>query len=292
MGLFCAALLVCQILVHKQRDVVPRVKDSLTINAQTVTADLKDVSLSAALNTVFNQAHSRWRLSHSARSLADHDRCSIHLVDVKLERALDAILNASRGTRPRLVCKKEAGVYVIDLPRISIKLTGKSISAALKSLFSTCDLDYVYWSQEGRNFGINLSLTDVPFDQALDRIMAQAGGSFRYVLERRQGVCILRPAVSDRFPWSDAHTRVSVRFSFLDGASAADALFGAFGMSYVVSMALDKPVTYEKSDYSFEGCLEGVLDGIDKNLTFTLEDSGRGGLAILQPRTGINFTGR
>ena len=124
---------------------------------------------------------------------SEHDRCTLQVYDVALDRALFGVLSAGRANRPKFDCRFDGGTYIIDLPKISLHLSNSTFTDALRAIFAKSDIDFVYWGAEIANKHVSLDLASVTVDQAVALLLTSANVSHKYVVNWRGGVYILRP---------------------------------------------------------------------------------------------------
>ncbi len=159
------------------------------------TRDEKRANVRRVLNDLLTQAGVRYKLAGDVRGTV-----SVSFKDATPE---DALWQITRAATPRLQWSDVGDIYVVTrapklarptvFPRVSVNATDKRVADVLQRMFEQAAIRGDLQLHVEENERVSVHLNDVPLDQALTRVCAQASPPLTWSWDEYEGSIIVKP---------------------------------------------------------------------------------------------------
>jgi len=272
--------------------------------SRTVTLELNKASGVDALTRIFQGANVDYVMGDAVLVPAARVEITGSYENRAFRGLLDELLRTIDSTeKAGLTCRFENGVYVLSAkravtnpdrsqptfrppdrkrPLITMSLDGVPASKALITLFDKADVDYVIPPLESRT-KITLSVTDVPFEAALQSITASLHPPLQCHDKSGRGLFAVSAGSGPALAAGPGTNASSFRIRNADIRYALQALFSIGHTNYTLHQSVSGHISLRLRNVPLETALDVVLSASLSPVTYHVED---GVISIIPAATG------
>ena len=239
----------------------------------SIDISVKDTSVANAAAFAFSKARVKFRVAHQALPVANSLHVSMSMYGVPFDTVMRRMLFSDLHLTPTFTIWQDGGVYILDLPKVSLDLHAAAPGVAMYQLLRQVGCDHCIDVGALGETRVTIKLDRQPFSVAFNRLAKDLEPPAPISIEFLDGCFIVRARDGTKHPYRDPKPHIIASFEARSRSLAVASICECMRQGFRISGDMAGSVTLNLGDTTAEDALRRVFaEGGEQFTYYTIDD--------------------